>query len=126
MMANYKIKKGDQVIVISGKEKGKKGEIMKIMTGVIDSVCLGCATIDDLGKQSCDSLIMGLDGIVANDIGDVTIHAVTISTMSITTRDDDMYHSKKSPSLLFFAIFMYVWLGICVHCLPAIFLRVVF
>ena len=33
-MANkkFKIKKGDQVIVISGKDKGKKGEVLKILT----------------------------------------------------------------------------------------------
>jgi large subunit ribosomal protein L24 len=32
-MANLKIKKGDQVVVISGKEKGKKGKIQRIEPG---------------------------------------------------------------------------------------------
>jgi large subunit ribosomal protein L24 len=30
-MAKLKIKKGDQVIVITGRDKGKKGEVLKVM-----------------------------------------------------------------------------------------------
>ena len=30
-MVKMKIKKGDQVIVITGKDKGKKGEVLKAM-----------------------------------------------------------------------------------------------
>ena len=29
-MAKIKIKKGDQVLVISGKDKGKKGEVLRV------------------------------------------------------------------------------------------------
>ncbi|MGQ0526980.1 MAG: 50S ribosomal protein L24 [Alphaproteobacteria bacterium] len=28
----FKIKKGDQVVVLTGKDKGKKGEVMKVIT----------------------------------------------------------------------------------------------
>ncbi len=31
--AKLKIKKGDQVIVLTGKDKGAKGEVLKILTG---------------------------------------------------------------------------------------------
>jgi large subunit ribosomal protein L24 len=31
-MARLKIKKGDQVIVTTGKDKGKKGEVLKVLT----------------------------------------------------------------------------------------------
>ena len=31
-MAKLKIKKGDQVIAITGKDKGKKGEVLKVLT----------------------------------------------------------------------------------------------
>jgi large subunit ribosomal protein L24 len=32
MATKYKVKKGDEVIVIAGREKGKKGKITKILT----------------------------------------------------------------------------------------------
>lgn len=32
MAKKFKLKKGDEVIVIAGKDKGKKGEILKIVT----------------------------------------------------------------------------------------------
>ncbi len=32
MALKYKVKKGDEVIVIAGKEKGKKGKIIKVIT----------------------------------------------------------------------------------------------
>lgn len=31
MVAKFKIKKGDKVIVISGKDKGKKGEVLEVL-----------------------------------------------------------------------------------------------
>ncbi len=33
MSVKFKVKKGDEVIVITGKEKGKKGKITKVITG---------------------------------------------------------------------------------------------
>ena len=30
-MAKFKIKKGDQVVVITGRDKGKKGEVLKVL-----------------------------------------------------------------------------------------------
>ena len=33
MADKRKIKKGDKVIVISGKDKGKRGEVLKVLTG---------------------------------------------------------------------------------------------
>ena len=32
MVAKFKVKKGDEVVVIAGKEKGKKGVIAKVIT----------------------------------------------------------------------------------------------
>jgi len=32
MAFKYKVKKGDEVVVIAGKEKGKKGKIIKVIT----------------------------------------------------------------------------------------------
>ncbi len=32
MATKFKVKKGDEVVVIAGKEKGKKGKIVKILT----------------------------------------------------------------------------------------------
>lgn len=33
MSVKFKVKKGDEVVVIAGKEKGKKGKITKVITG---------------------------------------------------------------------------------------------
>jgi len=33
MAEKYKIKKGDQVLVTTGRDKGKKGEVLKVHTG---------------------------------------------------------------------------------------------
>ena len=37
---------------------------MKSIIGQVDSVYLGSADIDDLGKQACTSLLAELDGLV--------------------------------------------------------------
>jgi large subunit ribosomal protein L24 len=43
-MAKLKIKKGDHVVVITGKDKGKKGEVLKVMPGenraIVQSVAM--------------------------------------------------------------------------------------
>ncbi|MEE8294430.1 MAG: 50S ribosomal protein L24 [Sphingomonadales bacterium] len=53
-MANvkYKLKKGDKVIVLAGKDKGKRGEILEMQRGVGKAVVQGINLVKKHAKPS--------------------------------------------------------------------------
>lgn len=56
--AKFKIKKGDQVMVISGKDKGKKGPVLTVMPETAKVVVEGVALV----KRSLRSPVRGQSG----------------------------------------------------------------
>jgi len=44
-MAKFKIKKGDQVIVTTGRDKGKKGEVLKVISEASRVIVAGANTV---------------------------------------------------------------------------------
>ena len=51
-MPKFKIKKGDHVVVITGKDKGKKGEVLKMIPGEDRAVVSGVAMVRRHQKQT--------------------------------------------------------------------------
>jgi len=51
-MAKIKIRKGDHVVVITGKDKGKKGEVLKMIPGEDRAVVSGIAMVRRHQKQT--------------------------------------------------------------------------
>jgi large subunit ribosomal protein L24 len=51
-MAGLKIKKGDHVVVITGKDKGKKGEVLKVLPSENRAIVKGVAMIRRHQKQT--------------------------------------------------------------------------
>jgi large subunit ribosomal protein L24 len=51
-MAGLKIKKGDHVVVITGKDKGKKGEVLKVLRTENRAIVKGVAMIRRHQKQT--------------------------------------------------------------------------
>ena len=51
-MAKLKIKKGDHVVVITGKDKGKKGEVLKVMPEENRAIVQGVAMIKRHQRQT--------------------------------------------------------------------------
>jgi len=51
-MAGLKIKKGDRVVVITGKEKGKKGEVLKVMPEDNRAIVKGVAMVRRHQRQT--------------------------------------------------------------------------
>ncbi len=51
-MAKLKIKKGDRVVVITGKEKGKKGEVLKVMPEDNRAIVKGVAMVRRHQRQT--------------------------------------------------------------------------
>jgi len=51
-MAKFKIKKGDHVVVITGKDKGKKGEVLKMIPDENRAVVSGVAMVRRHQKQT--------------------------------------------------------------------------
>jgi large subunit ribosomal protein L24 len=51
-MPKLKIKKGDHVVVITGKDKGKKGEVLKVIPAENRAIVKGVAIIRRHQKQS--------------------------------------------------------------------------
>ncbi len=51
-MPKLKIKKGDHVVVITGKDKGKKGEVLKVMPDENRAIVKGVAMIRRHQKQT--------------------------------------------------------------------------
>jgi large subunit ribosomal protein L24 len=51
-MAKFKIKKGDHVVVITGKDKGKKGEVIKMMPAENRAIVRGVAMVRRHQRQT--------------------------------------------------------------------------
>jgi large subunit ribosomal protein L24 len=51
-MAGLKIKKGDHVVVITGKEKGKKGEVLKVLPEDNRAIVKGVAMVRRHQRQT--------------------------------------------------------------------------
>jgi large subunit ribosomal protein L24 len=51
-MAKLKIKKGDHVVVITGKDKGKKGEVLKVLPDENRAIVKGVAMIRRHQRQT--------------------------------------------------------------------------
>lgn len=51
-MAKLKIKKGDQVVVLTGRDKGKKGEVLKVLTKELRAVVSGVNKVKKHQKPS--------------------------------------------------------------------------
>jgi len=51
-MAKFKIRKGDHVVVITGKDKGKKGEVLKVMPDENRAIVQGVAMIKKHQRQT--------------------------------------------------------------------------
>ena len=51
-MAGLKIKKGDHVVVITGKEKGKKGEVLKVIPEENRAIVKGVAMVKRHQRQT--------------------------------------------------------------------------
>ena len=51
-MAKLKIKKGDHVVVITGKDKGKKGEVLKVMPEENRAIVKGVAMVRRHQRQT--------------------------------------------------------------------------
>ena len=51
-MARLKIKKGDHVVVITGKDKGKKGEVLKVMPEENRAIVKGVAIVRRHQRQT--------------------------------------------------------------------------
>ena len=51
-MPKLKIKKGDHVVVVTGKDKGKKGEVLKVMPDENRAIVKGVAMIRRHQKQT--------------------------------------------------------------------------
>ena len=62
-MARLKIKKGDRVVVITGKDKGKKGEVLKVLPSENRAVVKGVSVVRRHQRQTPTQE----GGIVAKD-----------------------------------------------------------
>lgn len=51
-MAGLKIKKGDHVVVLTGKDKGKKGEVLKVLPSENRAVVQGVAQMRKHQRQT--------------------------------------------------------------------------
>ena len=51
-MAGLKIKKGDHVVVLTGKDKGKKGEVLKVLPSENRAVVQGVAQVRKHQRQT--------------------------------------------------------------------------
>jgi large subunit ribosomal protein L24 len=77
-MAKFKIKKGDHVVVITGKDKGKKGEVLKVLPDENRAIVKGVAMIRRHQRQTAQQE----GGIVAKEA------AIHISNLAIEDPKD--------------------------------------
>ena len=77
-MAKLKIKKGDHVVVVTGKDKGKHGEVLKVMPEENRAIVKGIAMIRRHQRQSANQD----GGIISKE---ATIH---ISNLAIEDPKD--------------------------------------
>ena len=61
MAKTFKIKKGDQVMVIAGDDKGKTGEVLQVLTKKDAVIVAGCKTAKIAVKPSEDNKEGGFD-----------------------------------------------------------------
>ncbi len=61
MAKTFKIKKGDQVMVIAGDDKGKTGEVLQVLTKKDAVIVAGCKTAKKAVKPSDDNKEGGFD-----------------------------------------------------------------
>ncbi len=52
MAKKFKIKKGDEVLIIAGDDKGKKGEVLKVLTKKDAVIVAGCKLAKKAVKPS--------------------------------------------------------------------------
>ncbi len=52
MAKKFKIKKGDEVLIIAGDDKGKKGEVLKVLTKKDAVIVAGCKVAKKAVKPS--------------------------------------------------------------------------
>lgn len=64
-MASFKIKKGDQVIVLSGRDKGKRGEVVRVMPKDHRALVRGVNMVRRHQKQSASQEA----GIISKEAG---------------------------------------------------------
>jgi large subunit ribosomal protein L24 len=77
-MAKLKIKKGDHVVVITGKDKGKKGEVLKVLPDENRAIVKGVAMIRRHQRQTAAQE----GGIIAKEA------AIHISNLAIEDPKD--------------------------------------
>jgi large subunit ribosomal protein L24 len=77
-MSGLKIKKGDHVVVITGKDKGKKGEVLKVIPSENRAVVSGVGIVRRHQKQSASQE----GGIVAKEA------AIHISNLALEDPKD--------------------------------------
>lgn len=77
-MAKLKIKKGDQVIVITGRDKGKKGEVLKVLPDENRVVVSGV----NLAKRHQKPSATGQGGIISKE---ATINASNVALVDPKT-----------------------------------------
>ncbi len=77
-MAKLKIKKGDHVVVITGKDKGKKGEVLKVMPEENRAIVKGVAMIRRHQRQTAQQE----GGIIAKEA------AIHISNLAVEDPKD--------------------------------------
>ena len=63
MAKTFKIKKGDQVMVIAGDDKGKTGEVLQVLTKKDAVIVAGCKTAKKAVKPSEDNKEGGFDTV---------------------------------------------------------------
>jgi large subunit ribosomal protein L24 len=77
-MAKLKIKKGDHVVVITGKDKGKKGEVLKVMPDENRAIVKGVAMVRRHQRQTAQQE----GGIIAKEA------AIHISNLAVEDPKD--------------------------------------
>jgi large subunit ribosomal protein L24 len=77
-MAKLKIKKGDHVVVITGKDKGKKGEVLKVLPEENRAIVKGVAMIRRHQRQTASQE----GGIIAKEA------AIHISNLALEDPKD--------------------------------------
>jgi large subunit ribosomal protein L24 len=77
-MAKLKIKKGDHVVVITGKDKGKKGEVLKVLPSENRAIVKGVAMIRRHQRQTASQE----GGIIAKEA------AIHISNLALEDPKD--------------------------------------
>lgn len=78
-MAKQKLKKGDRVIVLAGRDKGKRGEILKMMPAEDRAIVQGVNVIRRHQKQSASQE----GGIIAREA------AIHVSNLAYVDPKDD-------------------------------------